>query len=63
VLLERSLQMLAGTDLRASLAYEARVRAFHASLREFYYPKLFLDEPFERAALDSMPQFGSQPPK
>lgn len=63
VLLERSLQMLAGTDLRASLAYEARVRAFHASLREFYYPKLFLDEPFERAALDSMPQFDSQPPK
>ncbi|MCA2997011.1 MAG: DUF3526 domain-containing protein [Rhodocyclaceae bacterium] len=61
VLLERSLQTLAGTDLRASLAYEARVRAFHASLREFYYPKLFLDEPFEPAALDSMPQFAAQP--
>ncbi len=57
VLLERSLQALAGTDLRASLAYEARVRAFHASLREFYYPKLFRDEPFEPAALQALPQY------
>ncbi len=57
VLLERSLQALAGTDLRASLAYEARVRAFHASLREFYYPKLFRDERFDPAALDALPRF------
>jgi ABC-2 type transport system permease protein len=57
VLLERSLQALAGTDLRASLAYEARVRAFHASLREFYYRKLFRDEGFDPAALAALPQF------
>ena len=61
VLLERSLQALAGTDVRSSLAYEARVRTFHAALREFYYPKLFLDEAFEPAALDAMPQFAAQP--
>jgi ABC-2 type transport system permease protein len=60
VLLERSLQTLAGTDLRASLAYEARVRAFHASLREFYYPKLFRDERFEPAALEALPHFAAQ---
>ncbi|MBL8344618.1 MAG: DUF3526 domain-containing protein [Rubrivivax sp.] len=59
VLLERSLQALAGTDLRSSLAYEARVRAFHASLREFYYPKLFLNERFEPAALEALPQFAA----
>jgi ABC-2 type transport system permease protein len=63
VLLERSLQTLAGTDMRSSLAYESKVRRFHAALRDFHYPKLFLEEPFEPAALDSMPRFGSQPPK
>lgn len=57
VLLERSLQQLAGTDLQASLAYEARVRAFHASLRAFYYPKLFRNEPFEPGALEGLPRF------
>jgi ABC-2 type transport system permease protein len=60
VMLERSLQALAGTDLRASLVYEARVRAFHAALREFYYPKLFRDERFEPAALDALPRFPAE---
>jgi ABC-2 type transport system permease protein len=63
VLLERSLQALAGTDVRSSLAYEARVRAFHAALRGFYYPKLFLDEAFEPGALAHMPRFSAQAPK
>lgn len=57
VLLERTLQALARTDLRASLAYEARVRAFHAALRAYYYPKLFRAEPFDPAALATMPSF------
>jgi ABC-2 type transport system permease protein len=57
VLLERALQALAGTDVQAGLAYEAQVRAFHAALREFYYPKLFLNEPFDPAALQGLPQF------
>jgi ABC-2 type transport system permease protein len=60
VLLERSLQSLARTDLRASLAYEARVRAFHAALREFYYPKLFRDERFDPAALEALPRFADE---
>ncbi|MCE2914967.1 MAG: DUF3526 domain-containing protein [Rubrivivax sp.] len=59
VLLERSLQALARTDLRASLAYEARVRAFHASLREFYYPRLFRDEAFDPAAFTALPDFAA----
>jgi ABC-2 type transport system permease protein len=57
VLLERSLQALAGTDVRASLAYEARVRDFHAALRAFYYPRLFRGERFDPAAFDALPQF------
>ncbi len=57
VWLERRLQALAGTDLPAHLAYEARVRAFHAALREFFYPRLFRNEPFDPAALQSLPEF------
>jgi ABC-2 type transport system permease protein len=61
VLLERTLQGLARTDLKASLAYEARVRDFHAALRRFYYPRLFRNEPFERQALQTLPQFPGVP--
>ena len=57
VLMERSLQALAGTDVQATLAYEARVRAFHAELREFYYPKLFRSEAFDAVAFESLPHF------
>jgi ABC-2 type transport system permease protein len=57
VLMERTLQAMAGTDVQATLAYEARVRAFHAALREFYYPKLFRSEAFDASALEALPQF------
>jgi ABC-2 type transport system permease protein len=60
VLLERSLQALAGTDVRASLAYEARVRDFHAALRAFYYPRLFRHEVFDPAALETLPRFAAR---
>jgi ABC-2 type transport system permease protein len=59
VLLERSLQRLAGTDVRSAMAYEAKLRAFHAALRAFYYPKLFRDEAFHPAALTALPQFAA----
>ena len=59
VLLERSLQKLAGTDLGTLLAYEARVRTFHASLRDFYYPRFFLDKAFEPRELDGLPRFAA----
>lgn len=36
----------ARTDLRAQLAYQARVRAYHARLRRFYYRYLFTGTPF-----------------
>jgi ABC-2 type transport system permease protein len=57
VLMERTLQAMAGTDVQATLAYEARVRAFHAALREFYYPKLFRSEAFDASAFEALPQF------
>jgi len=60
-LLERTLESLSGTDLRAHLAYEDQIRAFHAQLRAFYYPKFFKDEPYDRRALEGLPRF--EPPK
>ena len=61
VLLARGFEALAGTDLRAALAYEARVRAFHAALRDFHYPRLFRREPFDPAALAALPRFEAGP--
>ena len=56
-LLERLLQNMAGTDMRSVLAYEGRVRDFHAELRSFYYPGLFGGESFDPALLAELPQF------
>ena len=59
-LLERSLQSLANTSVRASIAYEDRIRSFHTELREFYYPKLFRNEPFDKPTLEKLPKFDSE---
>jgi len=56
-LLERSLQSLASTDLNASIAYEEKVRAYHAELRAYYYPKFFNNEPFNKTLLEQLPEF------
>ena len=51
------LTRLARTDLRAQLAYQDRIRAFHRELRAFYYGYLFRDRPFGRADLGRAPRF------
>jgi len=56
-LVERGLEQLAGTDTRAMIAYEDRVRAFHADLRAFHYPLLFRDPPYDPAVLERLPQY------
>ena len=56
-LAERALQAIAGTNMAASLAYEQRVRDFHAVLRTYYYPRLFRDEVFSDASLGQRPEF------
>ena len=59
-LLERYLQSLAKTDLKSSIEYEKRVRAYHASLRAFYYPKFFKNAPFEKSELKKLPTYLSR---
>ena len=56
-LAERALQALAGTGVAATLAYEQQVREFHTALREYYYPRLFRDEPVSDASLEQRPDF------
>ncbi|WP_120718156.1 DUF3526 domain-containing protein [Tsuneonella amylolytica] len=51
------LTRMADTDLEAQLAYQDRIRAYHARLREFYYGYLFRDLPFGRADFDRAPKF------
>jgi ABC-2 type transport system permease protein len=51
------LTRLAETDLRAQLAYQDRIRAFHKRLRAFYYGYLFTDRPFGRADFERAPRF------
>ncbi len=51
------LTRIAQTDLTAQLAYQHRIRAFHNRLRNFYYPYLFRDRPFEEGDFDRAPRF------
>ena len=53
----RALQAIAGTSMADSLAYEQRVRDFHAALRRYYYPRLFRDEVVSDASLGQRPEF------
>jgi len=54
---QAALTRLAYTDLRAQLAYQDRIRAFHRRLRAFYYVYLFRDRPFGRADFGKAPTF------
>lgn len=55
VAVQLALHRLADTDPAAQIAYQDRIRAFHADLRRFYYPYLFNETPF------GAPDFGKAP--
>jgi ABC-2 type transport system permease protein len=56
-LLERGFERLAGTDTRAMIAYEDRIRAFHSELRAFHYPLFFRDPPYDPAVFAKLPRY------
>lgn len=56
-LVERGFERLARTDMRAMIAYEDRVRAFHSELRAFHYPLFFRDPPYDPAVFDDLPRY------
>jgi ABC-2 type transport system permease protein len=53
---------LARTDLHAQLAYQDRVRAYHAELRQFYYGYLFGERRFQRADFERVPRYSPAEP-
>jgi ABC-2 type transport system permease protein len=55
--IQAAVHRLAATDLRAQLAYQDRIRAFHAALRAFYYPYMFRDLPFGRQDFANAPRW------
>ena len=55
--LAQAMAGLAGTDVTAQLAYQARIRAYHAQLRSYFYAFLFGDKPFNPSDLDAVPRF------
>ena len=56
-LVERGFEHLAGTDTRAMIAYEDRVRAFHARLRAFHYPLFFREPPYDPVVFADLPRY------
>ncbi|MCC8628487.1 DUF3526 domain-containing protein [Xanthomonas vesicatoria] len=57
VAVQAALTRLARTDLQAQLAYQARIRAYHQTLRAFYYGYLFRDRPFTGDDFQRAPRF------
>ena len=55
---QAGLHRLAETDLGAQIAYQDRIRAFHTSLRRFYYAYMFNDVPFTMADFAKAPRWG-----
>lgn len=55
--MQAALTRLADTDMQAHLAYQDRIRAYHADLRAYYYRFLFQDEPFRQADYSRAPAF------
>jgi ABC-2 type transport system permease protein len=51
------LHRTARTDLKASLAYQDDIRAFHEMLRRFYYPYFFNEVPFREADFAKAPRW------
>ena len=59
---QRSLEQWANTDTRAALEYEASIRAFHADLRQYYYPRLFDGREYNQGDIQSRPTFHANYP-
>lgn len=51
------LHRAADTDLEAHLAYQDSIAAFHRRLRNFFYPYLFLERPFDRTDFERLPGY------
>jgi len=53
----RTFTRLANTDPISAWEYEDRVRAYHTSLKEYFYPYLFKKVEFDKRELDKLPKY------
>jgi ABC-2 type transport system permease protein len=53
------MQQLAGSDVKADLAFKTQVRGFHREVREYHYPYLFGGRPMRAADVASAPAFAA----
>lgn len=57
MLTQRVMSALAKTDTQAAMQYEDKIRAYHQSLREFYYPLMFKRAQFSIETMSELPKF------
>jgi ABC-2 type transport system permease protein len=57
IMMQRRMTRLAQSDAIAAFEYEQQIREFHQSLREFYYPWLFIEDNFNKKILNELPSF------
>lgn len=57
MLTQQLMSSIAETDTLAAMKYEQRIRDYHKSLREFYYPMLFNNTKFDLEKMSELPQF------
>lgn len=55
--LQAALTRMADTDMQAHLAYQDRIAAYHAQLRQYYYGYLFRDRPYRQTDYADAPAF------
>ena len=57
MLAERLIGRITQTDVIAALEYEADIRGFHEELRNFFYPLVFNEPPYDPIVLEAAPLF------
>ncbi|WP_083682345.1 DUF3526 domain-containing protein [Archangium sp. Cb G35] len=55
------LHRAADSDLLAHLEYQLSIERFHTRLRDFYYPYMFHERPFQKADFEQMPRYQPRP--
>ena len=57
MLVQRSVNKIAMTDIYSYLNYQDAIRSYHGELKKFFYLKIFSNQTFKRSDFDSIPVF------
>lgn len=59
--MQKSVNRIADTDMRANQAFLDQIQQYYQSLQEFYFPFLFFDQTFTDSDFERIPEFDYQP--